>query len=150
MEVLSDLLKSGNSAFTAGGAIDRLQVELQADVAMPSNNTFVDGPSIEVPAGTWLVLGQAQYQRTNTTAAQVTARLRAGTTTLATQNANHPSFTGTTLGFSMFDVVTFATATIVSLQMATSAGSNSSLMKAASPNNGGGSVATRIAAIRLG
>lgn len=150
MEVLSDLLKSGNSAFTSGGAVDRFQQELQADVQLGANNTFVNGPSMDLPAGTWLVLGQAQYQRTATTSAQVTARLRSGTTTISTQNADHPSLAGSTLAFTLFAIVTLAATTTVTLQMATTAGSTSSLLKAVSPNNGGGNTATRLVAIRLG
>lgn len=134
----------------SGGTIPRQIAELAADVQMPTSNTFVTGPAITLSAGTWLVTSQAQYQRTAITAAQVTARMRSGGTVIATQNINHASLSGSTLAFALVDIIAVTDGTVVDLQMATNAGSTTSLMKAASPNNGSGNTATRICAIRLG
>lgn len=132
------------------GPITNNSATLTSDVQLSTNNSFATGPSMTLTAGTWLLLGFAQFQRTTTTASQVTARLRNAGTVVATQNQYHASLAGITLGFSLMAISSVATSATIDLQMATSAGATTALMKASSPNNGSGNVATRIVAIRLG
>lgn len=123
---------------------------LGADVQLSTANTFFDGPSLaSLPAGTYLVMAHAQFQKTATTASQVTARITDGTNHYASQNIYHASLNGITLGFSMSTIVTLASVATLKIQMASTVGNANNLMKAASPNNGSGNIATQITAIRI-
>lgn len=131
------------------GSIDYFTSSLGSNVQLSTSNTFANGPSLTLPAGTWLINCHAHFQKTTTTASQVTARIRAGATTIASQNAYHASLSGITLAFAMTAVVVLADETTVTLQMATTVGSTVALMRASAANNGDGNNATQINAIRL-
>jgi hypothetical protein len=45
------------TAATAGGALPFLRNKLAADVTIGSGGTYVDGPSVSLAAGTWLLVG---------------------------------------------------------------------------------------------
>ncbi len=142
----------GESFTDAGVAVASLSyamAALSADVQLTTSNTFFDGPSVTLAAGTWLLSAQAQYQKTTTTASQVTVRLHDGVNTIADQNKYHASLNGITLGFHLSDIVVLAAPATITLQMATTVGNAASLMKAQAPNNGSGANATIINAVRL-
>jgi hypothetical protein len=122
---------------------------LAADVQLVTSNTFYDGPSVTLAAGTWLLTSQAQYQKTTTTASQVTVRLSDGSGHYASQNAYHASVANVTLGFAVSAVVSLAAVATIKLQMATTVGNAACLMKAQAPNNGSGNNATVISAVRI-
>lgn len=122
---------------------------LGADVQIPANNTFVDGPSITLDAGTWLVTGSATFQRNATTAVHWIARLSTGTVHYASGQTYQPSLSGHTAQIGLSAIVTLVAQTVVKLQGAISAGSTTSLMKAATPAAGSGNNATRINAVKI-
>lgn len=135
-----------------GGAavLSNAEVVLTADVQLLVSNTFYDGPSITLDAGTWLIEGKAQYLKTTTTASQVTARLHDGTDTLDDAQEYHASVANSALSFRLVRIKTFAAPVTVKLQMATTVGVATALMKATAPNNGSANNATRISAVRIG
>lgn len=140
--VTTDLLPDAPALANATAA-------LSADVQLVTSNSFYDGPTLTLAAGTWLVSGFAQFQKTTSTASFVTARLSTGTVHYASQCLYHGSVANITLGFAMTAVVTLSGATTVKLQMATTVGIANCLMKAAAPNNASGNTATVISAIRI-
>jgi hypothetical protein len=132
-----------------GGTITSATGILGADVPLPASNTFYDGPSVSLSAGTWLVVTQASYSRSVTGVSQVTVRLTDGTTHHASQCTYHGSTGSTALGFSLCAIVTLGATTTLKLQMATTSGSVDCAMRAAAVANGSGANATQINAIRL-
>lgn len=138
--------------FTDPGGVAVLsnaEAVLAADVQLATSNTFYDGPSLTLGAGTWLIKAKAQYLKTTTTASHVTARLHDGTNTLDDVTQYHANVTNVALGFSLFRIVTLTAPTIIKLQMATNVGVATALMKATAPNNGSGNNATRLSAVRI-
>jgi hypothetical protein len=139
--------------FTDPGGVAVLsnaEAALTADVQLATSNTFYDGPSLTLGAGTWLIAANAQYLKTATTASNVTARLHDGSDVLADQTQYHASVTNIALGFGLFRIITLAATTTIKVQMATTVGAVTALMKATAPNNGSTNNATRISAVRIG
>lgn len=133
-----------------GGALTNAEGSLAADVQMPSSNTWYNGPSVSLDAGTWLVTAHITQQRNATTAETIYARISDGTNHWASQQAYHPSASGSGCNLSMTAVFTLAATTTVRAQVATSAGSTNSLIKAAMSANSAGANASQITAIKIG
>lgn len=131
------------------GPITNLSANLAADVAMSVTGTWYDGPGITLTAGTWLVWGKAQFNRTATTATQWVARLSTGSVHYSSGQTYQASLSGHTAEVSLFAVVVVAINTLVKVQGTTSAGAAACLMKAATPASASGNNATQIAAIKL-
>jgi hypothetical protein len=96
-----------------------------------------------------LILGLATFQRNATTAVHWIARLTNGTTHYSSTQEYEPSASGHTCNLSLHAIVVLAAQTTVKLQGASSAGSTTSLMKAATPNGASGNNATRISAVKI-
>jgi hypothetical protein len=131
------------------GSFVSLTASLGADVQIPGSNTFVDGPSLVLPAGTWLVTGTATFQRNATTAVHWVARLSDGTTHHASSQMYQGSVSGHTASIGLSAIIVLAAQTTIKLQGAVSVGSTTSLMKAATPAAGSGNNATRINAVKI-
>lgn len=131
------------------GSFISLTASLGADVQLPSSNTFVDGPSLVLPAGTWLVTGTATYQRNATTAVHWLARLSDGTMHHASSQQYQGSVNGHTASIGLSAIIVLVAQTTIKLQGAVSVGSTTSLMKAATPAAGSGNNATRINAVKI-
>jgi hypothetical protein len=144
---------TGNTGLTGpagpAGSFVSLTASLGADVQLPSSNTFVDGPSLVLPAGTWLVTGTATFQRNATTAVHWVARLSDGTTHHASSQMYQGSVSGHTASIGLSAIIVLAAQTTIKLQGAISVGSTTSLMKAATPAAGSGNNATRINAVKI-
>jgi hypothetical protein len=144
---------TGNTGLTGpagpAGSFVSLTASLGADVQLPSSNTFVDGPSLVLPAGTWLVTGTATFQRNATTAVHWVARLSDGTTHHASSQMYQGSVSGHTASIGLSAIIVLAAQTTIKLQGAVSVGSTTSLMKAATPAAGSGNNATRINAVKI-
>ena len=134
---------------TASGTITSVSANLAATVALRSAHTWYNGPSVSLAAGTWLIIAKLSQVRNATTAEVIYARLTNGTTHYASAQNYHPSASGAGTHSSMSAVVTLASTTTVTAQIATSAGSTSSLLLAAMTANGAGNNASSIVAIRL-
>lgn len=132
-----------------GGALVALEADLSADVSLAVSNTWYDGPSLSLGAGTWLVNAHLTHVRTANTAATVYVRLTDGATHHASQQMYHPSASGAGAALSLTALVTLAAPATLVLQCATSAGAAASAMRAALIANGSGSNATKITAVRL-
>lgn len=141
--------ESFTDAGVVAASLSYATAALAADVQLVTSNTFYDGPSVTLAAGTWLLNAQVQFQKTTTTASQVTVRLHDGVKTLADQQHDHTSLNGATRGFGLAHIAELAAPATIKLQMATNVGSANALMKAQVPNNGGGNTATQINAVRL-
>lgn len=131
------------------GSFTSQSAALSSDVQLPTSNTYVNGPSLTLAAGTWLVMGTAQFQRNATTAVHWLARLSDGTTHYTSAQTYSPSVSGHTASLAVQSVITLAAQAVIRLQGATSAGSTTSLMKAATPAAGSGNNATNILAVKI-
>jgi hypothetical protein len=131
------------------GSFPSATASLGADVQIPGSNTYVDGPSVTLDAGTWLVTGTATFQRNATTAVHWMARLSTGAVHHASSQHYQASVSGHTVSISLSAIIVLAAQTTIKLQGAISAGSMTSLMKAATPAAGSGNNATRINAVKI-
>lgn len=134
----------------SAGAITNVEGLLGADVQMPTANTWYDGPTVSLAAGTWLVNCHLTQWRTTTTAATVYARISDGTNHHASTQGYHPSVAGNGVSLKMTAILTVASTTTIKGQMATSAGATTTLIKAALTANGAGNNASIITAIKIG
>jgi hypothetical protein len=113
------------------------------------SNQWYDGPSISLAAGTWLVLAHATYNRATTTAATRFLRISDKTNHYASTSEYHPSVNPNSANLFVAATVVVASTTTIVLQAATSAGSPSELLKAATATIGSGNNATQLNAIKL-
>ena len=134
---------------STSGTITSLSASLSADVALTTTSTWYNGPSVSLPAGTWLVMGRITHVRSATTAETIYARFSNGTNHYASTQFYHASVSGIGVVLPMFAVITLAATTTIKLQATSSAGASTSTMKAALTANGSGNNATNIIAIRL-
>lgn len=134
---------------SGGGAITNSEASLGGDVQMPTSNTWYDGPSLSLAAGTWLITGHITFWRTATTATIWFGRITDGTNHHASSQAYTPSVAGTGANVALTAIITLAGTTTIKLQGTTSAGATACLMKATTTANSSGNNATQITAIKL-
>jgi len=91
---------------------------LSANVSMPSANTFYDGPSITLAAGTWLLIGQVSIEDPGANGGRNTAKLWDGTTVSTSVDSTQPS--GSTIGMTMSAFVSPASSTTYKVSVANS------------------------------
>ena len=120
---------------------------LGADVAMTTLNTWYNGPSVSLAAGTWLVMASATVGRTTTTAGHYNVRISTGVTHYASVQQYHASVANNWAALSCNAIITLASTTTIYLQAAGSI--NSDVLKAATPQNASGNNATGIVAVRV-
>lgn len=134
---------------STSGTITNVSASLSANVSLTTSATWYDGPSISLPAGTWLVLGQITHNRSATTAETIYARITDGTNHYSSTQFYHASVTGTGVELTLNKIITLIAATTIKLQATSSSGASTSTMVAATTANGSGNNATNITAIRL-
>lgn len=142
-------MKLALGAGPPAGALDSRSASLGSDVQLLNSNTFYNGPSVTLEAGTWLINAHVTQVRSATTAEHIYARLTNGTIHYASTQMYHPSVNGAGVSLAMTAIVTLATQTTVHLQCATSAGSTASNMRAAMSANNSGNNATQITAVKI-
>lgn len=130
-------------------AVSASQAAVSADVALTTSNTWYDGPSVSLSAGTYFVIVQLQHWRTATTAENIFGRLTNGTTHYASGQFYHPSVAGAGSHLTLIAKITLAATTTIKGQLTSSAGASTSAIKAAMTANGAGNNASQIIAIRL-
>lgn len=119
------------------------QAQLSSDVSVTSTNTFFDGPSLSLVAGTWLLIAHLTIAW-NGGNAQITYRLWNGTTTAATlEDANG----NTNEGNGIHAIITIASTQTWKVSIASNA--SGLLIKAATPHNPQGNNASTLSAIKL-
>ena len=114
---------------------------------MPAANTWYDGPSVALDAGTWLVMASATLGRTTTTAGHYNIRISTGTTHYASVQQYHASVANNWAALSCNAIVTLASTTTIKLQAAGTI--TSDVLKAATANNSSGNNATGLVAVRI-
>lgn len=106
---------------------------LSADVAIGTPSAFVDGPSLTLAAGTWLLIGSVEMLGSSTTTRTFTAKLWDGTTTTSKARCDT---TGTALAIiatlSLSGIVSPGTSTTYKIS-ATSTGTGDTIL-GTSPN----------------
>ncbi len=132
----------------AGGSLSYQQAALSADVSITAANTFYDGPSVSLAAGTWLVGGQVAVL-SSTANDRYTAKLWDGTTNYASAQSIGAVASTTipfTLALTPMVIVLAGTAT-VKISVATVGGS--ATIKSAVTDNSAGNTASYIAAVKI-
>ena len=131
------------------GSITSSTAALSSDVELTTSDTWYDGPSLSLDAGTWLVITNMLGIRTTTTATRFYSRITDKSTHYASgfNIGLSSSLQGGTT--SLNAIITLGSTTSIFLQGAASTGGANSIMKAAVPNLGSGNNATRITAIKL-
>jgi hypothetical protein len=120
---------------------------LGTDVAMTSANTWYDGPTLSLAAGTWLVFASATVGRTATTAGNYDLRISTGSVHYASVQQYHASVANNWAALSCNGVAVLASTTTIKLQVAGTL--TSDVLKAATPNNASGNNATGLIAVRV-
>jgi hypothetical protein len=128
-------------------ALTNASAFLASDVSMAIANTWYNGPSVSLAAGTWLVMASATVGRTTTTAGHYNLRISTGLTHYASVQQYHASVANNWAALSCNAIITLASTTTIRLQ---SAGSlTNDVLKATTPNNGSGANATGIVAVKI-
>ena len=120
---------------------------LAADVAMTNANTWYNGPSVSLAAGTWLVMASATVGRTGTTAGHYNVRISDSVTHYASVQQYHASVANNWAALSCNAIITLASTTTIYLQANGSIAAD--VLKAATPQNASGNNATGIVAVRV-
>ena len=120
---------------------------LGADVTMTNANTWYDGPSLSLAAGTWLLFASANVGRTATTAGNYDLRISTGSTHYASVQQYHASAANNWAALSCNGVAVLAATTTIKIQVAGTL--TNDVLKAATPNNASGSNATGLIALRI-
>lgn len=128
------------------GALATASVSLGADVAMNVVNTFFDGPSVSLTAGTWLIV--ARLGVSIATQSAITGKLWDGTTVYAS-GQTIPRTGGDQVDMPLSSIQTLGSTTTVKISAASSADTGAAI-KAATINNASGNNATQIHAVRIG
>jgi hypothetical protein len=126
------------------------KASLSADVGMVTSNTWYDGPSLSLAAGTWLVTAHISFWRTATTATIWFGRITDGTNHHASGQLYTDSVAGTGGVVALTGIITLTGTTTIKIQGTTNAGAAACLMKAALTANGSGNNATQLTAVKLG
>ncbi len=134
-------------ATVAAGDLSYVEAALAADVSMAVANTWYDGPSVALTAGTWLLAGHITYTSGDGTSRNVTIRLWDGTTTEASGEWVNALGGRSTMAVVGIVVVTGTPTWKVSLASTTVAGTMSIL--AAASSNGVGNNASRLVAVKI-
>ena len=128
-------------------ALTNASAFLASDVSMASANTWYNGPSVSLAAGTWLVMASATVGRTATTAGHYNVRISDGLTHYASVQQYHASVANNWAALSCNAIITLASTTTILLQAAGSI--KLAVLKATTPNNGSGANATGIGAVKI-
>lgn len=121
--------------------------QLSGDVTMTNANTWYNGPSLSLGAGTWMLSGAALVLGT-TVAQDIVVRISDGTNHYASAQFSHGNAVQHAAALSLPRVVvTLAATTTVKVQAASTAAGCS--IKAATTSNGSGNNATWITAERV-
>lgn len=120
---------------------------LSGDVTLTSANTFYDGPSLSLGAGSWLLIGQVLVLDTTAAGSKITAKLWDGTTNLASAESESEA-AGVPFPLPVKWVVTPTTTTTYKISVASTVATNGRI-KAAAPDNAAGNTASYLLAIPM-
>jgi hypothetical protein len=150
LDINGNLRVQGSITATNGINLSSAVVALTTDVAMPTSNTWVNGPSAALSAGTWLVQAHVTFVRAGAAATTWFARISNGSSTYyASTQTYSESLAGISRSVTLTAIVTLPTATTIILQGTTNNGAAGAVMKAALTSNGAGNNATQMTVIRV-
>lgn len=121
--------------------------KLSADVALTLADTFYDGPSISLAAGTWIVICQLTFGRSVAAVCEFTGRISDGTTHHASGQVTAPSAAHYET-LTLVTVITLGSTTTIKGQAACNT-IDGSIIKAAN-SNASGNNSSQISAVRIG
>jgi hypothetical protein len=133
---------AGNSTATLTSA----SAQLTADVTMTTANTFYDGPSLALGAGTWLCWAVLQLQVGSATPVQ--GKIWDGTTTYGSNETTQGFGGSEPIGLSLVSVPIVLAAT-TTIKASASSGVNTSFIKAQMVHNAAGNTATTLVALKI-
>jgi uncharacterized protein YodC (DUF2158 family) len=117
---------------------------LSADVALTSANTYYTGPSVTLSAGTWLITGGVTLYGSS---GAYTAKLWDGTSVSASRESKTGGGSQAATA-SLSGVVVIASGT-PTWKISAVASSTGGIIKAACPDNGAGTNASTITAVKI-
>lgn len=134
----------------AGNLHTTASADLAADASGAVANTFLDGPSVSLVAGTWLVVC-CMTVRPDTADTQITGRITDGTTHYASQQVNAPAAVSTLkdVPLAMAALITLGVTTTIKGQVAAVGTGGAYKIKAATDQNGSGNNASHIRAVKV-
>jgi hypothetical protein len=140
---------NGSAWVTLGGAVSLTSStnQLSSAVTMTSTNTFYDGPSLSLAAGTWLLLASI-YIAPGTATGDVTAKLWDGSAAFASAFAT-PGGTNLAIQMALSAVVSPGTTTTYKVSAARDGGTGTWTIGAAAGANGAGNNASTLVAIKI-
>ena len=121
---------------------------LSADVTMTSANTWYDGPSISLTAGTWMIDSCVTLNKGNSSGlADCAARITDGTTHYSSSEGTWNTRTNAAVSFALSAKITLATTTTIKVQVVSAF--SSGIIKAATVFQSSGNNASNINAVRI-
>lgn len=121
---------------------------ITSPVTMTTANTFYDGPSLSLSAGTWLVTGHATMTRSATTITAWTCKLWDGTTVTTDAEATNPSQNPHTKTIHLSGLV--APGSTTTYKISCTATTSSNTLNDTAPDNGATDKASCLTAIKVG
>ena len=118
--------------------------DLSGDVALTNANTYYDGPSVSLAAGTWLVIGVVTVAGNGS---NVTAKLWDSTTVESSAEGTNPATGDQAVALTVAGIVAPGSTPTYKVSVASSGTGNS--IKAAAIANGAGNNASHIRAVRI-
>lgn len=138
--------KGDTGAQGPAGTISGVNAKATGDVAIAVANTWYDGCSLTLQAGTYLITAQITILRSTTTAMFHYARVTDKTNHYASSEAYTPSVANQASSISLTTLITLAGQTVIYLQ---GTSSQTGTIKAATHANASGNNATQLNAIKL-
>jgi len=130
----------------SSSSITSQTANLGSNVTITNANTFYDGVTISLAAGTWLLIGTMYVDDASSTGGTVTAKLWDGTTVTSSGEV-YPVTSGAQIFITLSGIVSPTTTTTYKMSAATS--QNIHIIKAAAVQNGAGNNANQINAIKI-
>lgn len=137
---------AGQSGVTASEGV------LSANVTMTTANTFYDGPTLSLAAGTYVLTASITVKSANATAQRVTAKLWDGTTVYASSEAAAPSQGTSTAGYInllLVGMITLAATTTVKVSATSTAASSVLLATPGDNATGATNTAANLVAMKI-
>ena len=132
-----------------GGALSYQQAFLGADVSMASANTFYDGPTVTLSAGTWLIMGRLFLLDGTGGSGIYALKLWDGTTVATNYQFSGPGVASWMAPAGLQAVVVIASGTPTWKISAASASAGTTAIKAAGNTNISGNIASVITAVKI-
>lgn len=130
-------------------SMDYYENYLDAAVTMPTSGSWYAGPSVTLPAGTYLITALVTFRRSATTATTWFSRISDGTNHYASGQAYTPSVSGSCITITLSAIVTLTATKTIMIQSTTSAGAAACSMINALASYSVGNNATKISAIKI-